>query len=59
MGKLNNTSKDTLQGSARTWIKVFDSRIHNVQFYTSLPPSTEFGTAFVSMSLSLPIYKTR
>ena len=59
MGKLNNTSKDTQQGSARTWIKVFDSRIHNVQFYTSLPPSTEFGTAFVSMSFSLPIYKTR
>lgn len=59
MGKLNNMSKDTQQGSARAWITVFDSRIDNVQFYTSLPPSTEFGTAFVSMSFSLPTYETR
>ena len=31
-------SKDTQQGSARAWIwgKVFDSRIHNMQFYTSV-----------------------
>lgn len=63
-GKLNNTSKDTEQGSARTWIwaSMSDSRIHtcsSTHHHLLVQKDWDLGTAFVSMSFSFPIYKTR